>query len=85
MHLSRRKLIATAAACAALPRAGFASTAKEITWDDLIPPGVAYSEIVGEGVMDELNDTWRPIFDAKCLTLVLAFMCRRLRLTSLFL
>jgi len=64
MHLLRRKLITTAAACAALPRAGFASTAKEITWDDLIPPGVAYSEIVGEGVMDELNDTWRPIFDA---------------------
>ncbi|WP_353618772.1 DUF3299 domain-containing protein [Tropicibacter sp. R16_0] len=33
-------------------------------WDDLIPPGVPYSEIVGEGEMDIANDTWVPIYDA---------------------
>jgi len=64
MLLSRRQLITTAAAGAALPRVAFANTAREITWDDLIPPGVPYSEIIGEGEIDESNDTWRPIFDA---------------------
>ena len=36
----------------------------EITWEDLIPPGVPYAEIIGEGELDEINDTWAPIFDA---------------------
>ena len=48
---------------AALPQASFARNATEITWEDLIPPGVPYSEIVAEGEMDWNNDTWRPIFD----------------------
>jgi len=63
-HLSRRALMTTVAACAAFPRTALAASAKKITWDDLIPPGVPYSEIIGEGEMDEQNDTWRPIFDA---------------------
>lgn len=63
MQLSRRQIITTAAACAVLPSAVRANTAHEITWDDLIPPGVPYSEIVGPGEMDEANDTWRPAFD----------------------
>jgi len=65
MIMSRRKLLTLAAAGAAMPpRATFAQTAQEITWDDLIPPGVAYSEIIGEGLMDERNDIWRPVFDS---------------------
>ena len=64
MNMSRRKLIALAAASTTIPQVIFANTATEITWDDLIPPGVPYSEIIGEGVMDERNDLWRPIFDA---------------------
>ena len=64
MRLSRRQLLATAAASAALPRSALSKTATEITWDDLIPPGVPYSEIIGEGELDEVNDTWQPIFDA---------------------
>lgn len=64
MNVSRRKLLTIAAAGAALPRVASANAATEITWDDLIPPGVPYSEIVSEGVMDERNDIWRPIFDA---------------------
>lgn len=63
MHLSRRQLLATATASLVLPRAANAKTAQEITWDDLIPPGVPYSEIIGEGELDELNDIWNPIFD----------------------
>lgn len=64
MHVSRRQLITTALASAALPTAAFAKSAKEIMWEDLIPPGVPYSEIIGEGEMDERNDVWRPVFDA---------------------
>lgn len=64
MRLSRRHLIAAAAASATLPQLARAKTALEITWDDLIPPGVPYSEIIGEGEMDERNDTWRPVFDS---------------------
>ena len=63
MNLSRRHLITAAAAGAAFPRAAFAVSPTEITWDDLLPPGVPYSEIIGEGEMDEENDLWRPIFD----------------------
>jgi len=51
-----------AAACSVPPIARAAS-AREITWDDLIPPDVPYAQIIGEGEMDEVNDTWSPIFD----------------------
>lgn len=63
MRVSRRHLITTALAGVALPRVGFANTPMQITWDDLIPPGVPYAQIIGEGEMDEVNDTWRPVFD----------------------
>jgi len=36
---------------------------REITWDDLIPPGIPYAEIIGEGEYDEQADTWSPVFD----------------------
>ena len=63
MGLSRRQLITTSMAGLALPQVAMARTPTEITWEDLIPPGVPYSEIIGEGEMDERNDIWRPIFD----------------------
>jgi hypothetical protein len=46
-----------------MPQTSFGQTPTEITWDDLIPPGVPYAEIIGEGEMDERNDVWHPIFD----------------------
>lgn len=64
MTLSRRTFLSTSAAASVLPRMVHANTATEITWDDLIPPGVPYSEIIEEGVMDERNDIWKPVFDA---------------------
>lgn len=63
MHLSRRHLIASAAALAGLPRAGLAATPRVVTWEDLIPPGVPYGEIIGEGEVDAINDRWLPEFD----------------------
>jgi hypothetical protein len=64
MNVSRRQLITTALASATVPQMALARTATEITWDDLIPRGVPYSEILAEGEMDARNDIWRPIFDA---------------------
>lgn len=63
MDISRRNLVGTGAAFTAFPTTAFAVRPLEITWGDLIPAGVPYSEIIGEGEMDEVNDTWNPIFD----------------------
>lgn len=62
--MKRRTSLMLFAGALATPRVAFSSTAREITWDDLIPPGVPYSEIIGEGELDEVNDTWNPIYDA---------------------
>lgn len=63
MKLHRRNMLALAAASCALPRTGFAASPRMVEWDDLIPPGVAYSEIIGDGEIDVENDTWLPKFD----------------------
>jgi len=63
MLLPRRHFVAAAAAFAASPRLSLAATPRQIGWDDLIPPGVPYAEIIGEGEMDVINDTWLPEFD----------------------
>ena len=60
---NRRSFIALATLGVTLPRVSHALSAREITWDDLIPAGVPYAEIIGEGEIDILNDTWNPIFD----------------------
>ncbi len=64
MTQTRRHILQLALAGAALPRLAQANAPREITWDDLIPPGVPYSEIIGEGEIDYENDTWNPIYDA---------------------
>ncbi|MGR3272512.1 DUF3299 domain-containing protein [Thalassococcus profundi] len=62
-RVTRRQMLLAGGAGALLPTAALGATFREITWDDLIPPGVPYSEIIGEGEIDEQNDTWDPIFD----------------------
>ena len=62
-RLSRRHFTALGAAGLCLPKVGMAASPREILWEDLIPPGVPYAEIVGEGDMDVENDTWAPIYD----------------------
>ena len=64
MIFTRRHILAGAAASAFVPAPSFALNPRELSWDDLIPPGVPYGEIIGEGELDEVNDTWRPIYDA---------------------
>ena len=64
MTLTRRHFIASGLASTMAATPAFAKKPLEIGWDDLIPPGVPYAEIIGEGELDEANDTWSPIFDA---------------------
>ena len=64
MRLTRRHMIASGLAGTMLGTPALARTPMEIGWEDLIPPGVPYAEIIGEGELDEANDTWSPIFDA---------------------
>ncbi len=64
MKLTRRHMIASGMAGAVLASPARAATPQEIEWEDLIPPGVPYAEIIGEGALDQINDTWNPIFDA---------------------
>jgi hypothetical protein len=63
MILSRRTLLVAAASFAAVPYRARANTPRVLEWKDLIPPGVPYSQIIGEGKMDAINDTWLPVFD----------------------
>lgn len=62
--LSRRRALGLLAAAGTVPGMAQARSAKEIQWEDLIPPGVPYAEIIAEGDRDEINDTWRPVYDA---------------------
>lgn len=62
--LNRRTALMLLSGSMAAPKLAFAASPKEITWDDLIPLGVPYSEIIGEGEMDEVNDLWNPVYDA---------------------
>ncbi|MGI3169938.1 DUF3299 domain-containing protein [Pseudooceanicola sp. C21-150M6] len=59
---TRRDFMVVAAA-ALLPRRALASPFREIAWEDLIPEGVPYGEIIGPGQIDAINDTWVPQFD----------------------
>ncbi|MFK7762336.1 MAG: DUF3299 domain-containing protein [Roseobacter sp.] len=61
--LNRRSTLALLSASAVSPLPALAAAPREVSWDDLIPPGVPYAEIIGEGEVDEINDTWNPIFD----------------------
>ncbi len=62
--IGRRKTLALLTGAASFPQLSFAASAREIMWEDLIPPGVPYSEIIGEGELDEANDFWNPVYDA---------------------
>ncbi len=63
MSLSRRQLVSFAAAAVLHPAVVRAGAPRILSWPDLIPPGVPYSEIVGQGQIDALRDTWLPEFD----------------------
>jgi hypothetical protein len=61
--IDRRTTLMLLTAAAGAPHAAFAAKVREITWDDLIPEGIPYSEIIGEGEIDFINDTWNPVYD----------------------
>ena len=62
-RLTRCQFVLATGAGTLLPIKAMGSPFREITSDDLIPSGAPYSEIIGEGELDEQNDTWNPILD----------------------
>ena len=67
--LTRRNTLMLMSGAAVTPQTAFAATAREIEWNDLLPPGLPYSEIIGQGELDLINDTWNPIYDANAVKL----------------
>ncbi|HBG96609.1 MAG TPA: DUF3299 domain-containing protein [Chromatiaceae bacterium] len=67
--LNRRNALMLMSGAAIAPHTAFAAAAREILWDDLLPPGLPYPEIIGEGELDVVNDTWKPIYDANAIKL----------------
>lgn len=61
--LTRRQFALTIGMGGMFPGTLLAATARELTWEDLIPEGVPYGEIIGTGQMDAINDTWIPEYD----------------------
>ncbi len=48
----------------------FWQDSRELEWDDLIPAGVPYGEIVSDGEIDTENDVWKPGYDNNSYKLV---------------
>jgi len=67
--INRRATLMMLAGAACVPNISHATTPKEIMWDDLLPEGLPYSEIIGEGELDEENDVWNPIYDSNAVKL----------------
>ncbi|MEM9967506.1 MAG: DUF3299 domain-containing protein [Pseudomonadota bacterium] len=66
---TRRAVLHSLGSVALASTSAQAAAPRDVAWDDLIPPGVPYSEIIGEGDMDVINDTWRPVYDENAIKL----------------
>jgi len=58
---TRRAFLAASAALALPVRAR--AEAREIGWEDLVPSGLPAAGIAADGIKDEVNDIWRPVYD----------------------
>ena len=67
--INRRTSLLLFASMIASAKMAHAKTPKLIMWDDLIPPGVPYAEIIAEGEIDEVNDFWNPVYDENAIKL----------------
>lgn len=67
--LTRRRFAGLAGAALVLPRHALAGAYRDIGWEDLIPPGIPYGQIIADGEIDRINDTWSPVFDANAVKL----------------
>ncbi len=60
--LSRRGFVALTLIGLGVPGAAIAAP-RRIKWADLIPDGVAYGEMISNGMVDNARDIWIPEFD----------------------
>ncbi len=84
MPMRRRSLLAGLSLLPLASRAT-AQEARPLGWDELIPEGVPYSEIVADGVRDEAEDRWLPIFDVNAYRFVEALDGVRVRMPGFLL
>jgi len=63
-YLGRRSVLRMLAGMVFVAGSADAETPREIAWEDLIPLGVSYAEIIDVGTIDLENDVWRPVYDA---------------------
>lgn len=61
--LNRRTALMLLSGSIVAPKVAFAATPRKIMWDELIPPGVAYPEMVGKGEIDLTDNTWNLVYD----------------------
>ena len=62
--LDRRSLVHMLIGTVFVAGVAHAETPIDLMWEDLIPPGVPYAEIIDVGTMDLENDVWKPVYDA---------------------
>ena len=85
MALHRRAFLAAAAASPLAGRGWAQDAPRELGWEELIPEGVPYSQIVAEGERDEAADRWLPIFDVNAYRFVEALDGARVRMPGFLL
>tara|TARA_B110000879_G_scaffold201040_1_gene275679 strand:+ start:765 stop:1247 length:483 start_codon:yes stop_codon:yes gene_type:complete len=87
MVITRRTALAGfgALSCLTLAYPAVAQSAKQIGWAELIPEGVPPAEIISEGVLDAVNDVWRPVFDQNANRFIAALNGTRVRMPGFML
>ncbi|MCF3595820.1 DUF3299 domain-containing protein [Rhodobacteraceae bacterium LMO-12] len=87
MQTTRRMAMSGLVALSALALANpvAARSVQQIGWADLIPEGVPPAEIIGEGMLDEANDIWRPVFDKNANRFVTALNGAQVRMPGFML
>jgi hypothetical protein len=63
-NIDRRTALHMLVGMVSVAGAAYADSPRELEWEDLIPPGVPYAEIIDVGTVDLENDVWRPVYDA---------------------
>ena len=85
MALHRRAFLAALSASPLAGRGWAQDAVRELSWEELIPEGVPYSQIVADGERDEVADRWLPIFDVNAYRFVEALDGVRVRMPGFLL
>ena len=85
MVLHRRAFVIALSCLPVAARAPAQGAPRDLAWEELIPEGVPYSQIVADGERDEAADRWLPIFDVNAYRFVEALDGARVRMPGFLL